>query len=229
MSTAGIAQAAPERPEPSTPTAVAVVGDDLAACAGAVALLDAAGVEALIGADVTGRPATVVVFLAAGRSQDRVRAAQTLVETHPDAAVVVAMADDAPNAQLRRALQAGVAGIVLDGELKRTLVATVEAVAAGQLTVPRALGVQIAPRALSYREKQILGLVAVGCTNREIAGQLYIAESTVKTHLSSAFGKLDATSRAEATAKLLDPESPYRLGIPGLESGDAAATAAVDA
>jgi DNA-binding NarL/FixJ family response regulator len=127
------------------------------------------------------------------------------------------MDGDAPNAQLRRALQAGAVGIVLDGELDRTLAPTVEAVAAGQLAVPRALGVQIAPRALSYREKQILGLVAVGCTNREIAGRLYIAESTVKTHLSSAFGKLDATSRAEATAKLLDPDGPYRLGIPGLE------------
>jgi DNA-binding NarL/FixJ family response regulator len=146
-----------------------------------------------------------------------VRAVQALVEAQPEATVVVVMDGDASNAQLRRVLQAGAVGIVLDGELHRTLAATVEAVAAGQLAVPRALGAQIAPRALSYREKQILGLVAVGCTNREIAGRLYIAESTVKTHLSSAFGKLDATSRAEATAKMLDPDGPYRLGIPGLE------------
>ena len=50
MSTASITQADPERPEPTTPTAVAVVGDDLAACAGAAALLDAARLGALVGA-----------------------------------------------------------------------------------------------------------------------------------------------------------------------------------
>ena len=49
-----------------------------------------------------------------------------------------------------------------------------------------------------------------GLTNREIAPQLYLAESTVKTHLSSAFRKLDARSRAEAVARIQDPESRLR-------------------
>jgi DNA-binding NarL/FixJ family response regulator len=92
-------------------------------------------------------------------------------------------------------------------------------VAAGQLAVPSSLRSQIAPRALSHREKQILALVVLGLTNRQIADELFLAESTVKTHLSSAFGKLDAHSRADATARILDPESGYGVGILSLGNG----------
>ena len=127
--------------------------------------------------------------------------------------MIAAMPDDASSSVLRRALRSGADGIVLDGELSEVLAPTALAVAAGQLTVPRALRRQIAPRALSHREKQILGLVVLGYTNRQIADKLFVAESTVKTHLSSAFGKLDARSRSEAAALILDPEEGFGLGI----------------
>gem|GEM_PF-6309425 len=52
-----------------------------------------------------------------------------------------------------------------------------------------------------------------GLTNREIAARLYLAESTVKTHLSSAFRKIDARSRAEAVERIQDPESELAAGI----------------
>ncbi len=166
-----------------------------------------------------GDAGAVVVLLATGEPPERARAVQTLADAHPDAAIVVAMPRDAPNSALRRALRAGAAGIVLDGELDHTLVATAQAVAAGQLAVPRSLRGHVAPRALSYREKEILGLVVRGLTNREIAGELYLAESTVKTHLSSAFAKLDAHSRAEAAALVLDPESGYGAAILAINNG----------
>jgi DNA-binding NarL/FixJ family response regulator len=114
-----------------------------------------------------------------------------------------------PNASLRRVLVAGATGVVFDEELERALGPTARAILAGQLTVPAALGRQIAPRPLSHREKQILALVVLGRTNQEIAHTLYLAESTVKTHLSSAFRKLDARSRSEAVTRLMDPESGY--------------------
>ena len=123
------------------------------------------------------------------------------------------MPGDAPSSLLRRALRAGADGIVLEAELHAALVASVRAVAAGQLAVPLALRRQLAPRHLSYREKQVLSLVAVGYTNRQIADTLYLSESTVKTHLSSAFGKLDARSRAEAAARVLDPDEGLSLTI----------------
>jgi DNA-binding NarL/FixJ family response regulator len=164
-------------------------------------------------------PGTVVVLLATGTALARVRALQALAEAQPEARAIVAMPTDAANAPMRRALRAGAAGIVLDSELERVLAPTARAVAAGQLAVPSSLRSQIAPRALSFREKQILGLVVMGFTNRQIADELFLAESTVKTHLSSAFGKLDAHSRADATARILDPENGYGVGILSLGNG----------
>ena len=127
-----------------------------------------------------------------------------------------------PNAALRRVLLAGAVGIVLEDDVERALVATARAVFAGQLTVPSVLGQHIAPRPLSHREKQVLALVVLGMTNREIARKLYLAESTVKTHLSSAFRKIDARSRSEAVARIQDPESAFGSGVLAVAHGVAA-------
>ena len=96
--------------------------------------------------------------------------------------------------------------------MELALVPTARAILAGQLTVPTALSRQIAPRPLSHREKQIMALIVEGMTNQEIARRLFLAESTVKTHVSSAFRKLDVRSRAEAVARVQDPESALGLG-----------------
>lgn len=51
---------------------------------------------------------------------------------------------------------------------------------------------------ITRRELEILGLVAEGMSNREIAGKLFVSENTVKTHCSRAFDKLGARRRTEA-------------------------------
>jgi len=51
---------------------------------------------------------------------------------------------------------------------------------------------------LTRRELEILGLVAQGMSNREIAGKLFVSENTVKTHCSRAFDKLGAKRRTQA-------------------------------
>jgi two-component system nitrate/nitrite response regulator NarP len=117
-------------------------------------------------------------------------------------------------------MREGADGIVRECDLDAGLVPTARAVTAGQLAVPKAMRRQIAPRALSYREKQILGYVVRGYTNRQIADELFVAESTVKTHLSSAFDKLDTRSRSEAAALILDPEQGHGLGILSMISQD---------
>jgi DNA-binding NarL/FixJ family response regulator len=114
---------------------------------------------------------------------------------------------------VRAALAAGAAGVVLSRDLDSALGPCILAVLAGQTCVPREHWRQIDPPALSTREKQILGLVVMGYMNSQIAEQLFLAESTVKSHLSSAFGKLGVRSRNEAVSLILDPERGLGMGI----------------
>jgi len=188
--------------------AAALVGEQRA-CLDAARLLSGAGFA------IRSKPAPGAVVVLAGQARDdvRLRAARTVGEAHPDARILAVLPSGVPNTALRRVLLAGVTGIVFEDELDRALVPTAHALLAGQLAVPVVLGQQLAPRPLSHREKQILSLLVLGMTNREIADKLFLAESTVKTHLSSAFRKIDAHSRSEAVARIQDPESGIGLGV----------------
>jgi DNA-binding NarL/FixJ family response regulator len=61
-------------------------------------------------------------------------------------------------------------------------------------------GADRAVSGLTAREVEVLGLVATGRSNREIAAVLVVSEHTVRRHLQNIFGKLGVTSRAAATA-----------------------------
>lgn len=191
-----------------------LTGDDAATDHVAAGVLHAAGVR--MTPDDRAEDAVVVV-ISAGSPAARTRHVRARIGVDPGARIVVTLPSGAPNAALRRALLAGARGIVFDDELQTTLAPTVVAVAAGQLAVPSALLRQLAPRPLSHREKEVVGLAISGLTNREIADRLFVAESTVKTHLSSAFSKLDARSRSEAAARILDPEIGYAAGIVAID------------
>jgi DNA-binding CsgD family transcriptional regulator len=65
----------------------------------------------------------------------------------------------------------------------------------------------ITPRELSPRQREILALVAAGRTSKEIASELGISESTVNWHISNVFGRLGASSRAEAVALAIREEA----------------------
>ena len=207
---------------PWAPTAATVIGASLAERSAAAALLRFAGFgvwSAGSSGELAGPCDGVVVLLTSGNDAERVREIRTAAEAHPEARIIAVMPEQSSNAVFRRALLAGAAGIVLDDQLERALVATAQALVAGQMAVPGVLGRQLAPRPLSHREKQILSLVVLGLTNREIALKLFLAESTVKTHLSSAFRKIDARSRSEAVARIQDPETGYGAGILALVDG----------
>jgi LuxR family maltose regulon positive regulatory protein len=57
------------------------------------------------------------------------------------------------------------------------------------------------PEPLSERELEVLALVAAGKTNQEIARELFVAKSTIKTHIKNIYGKLGTRNRAQAVAR----------------------------
>ena len=62
---------------------------------------------------------------------------------------------------------------------------------------------------LSARQRQILSLLALGKSNKEVAYELSITEGTVKQHLSVLFKKLQVTNRAKAVIAATDAEINY--------------------
>jgi two-component system NarL family response regulator len=114
---------------------------------------------------------------------------------------------------VRRALEAGADGVVFETDLEGTLSLTVRAVIAGQTVVPAAGRMELDRPTLSTREKQVLRLVVSGMSNKSIAGELYLAESTVKCHLSSAFSKLGVRSRNEAADLILHSGADNGAGV----------------
>jgi DNA-binding NarL/FixJ family response regulator len=54
---------------------------------------------------------------------------------------------------------------------------------------------------LTPREREVLGLIASGLTNLEIADRLFISVATVKTYVNAIFAKLDVTSRTKAVVR----------------------------
>lgn len=111
-----------------------------------------------------------------------------------------------------RALASGAAGIVAESDVDERLAATVRAVWCGQLCIPAEQAHSVKRTVLSAREKQVMSMVVLGFTNQEIANKLHVTETTVKSHLSSAYRKLRVRSRQEATALILADQA-IGLGI----------------
>jgi DNA-binding NarL/FixJ family response regulator len=121
-------------------------------------------------------------------------------------AAIVAVSPIATGTGVRRALDAGADAVVFEPELEATLAVAVSAVASGQSVVPRKLRASVERPAFSHRERQVLSFVARGLTNAQIADELFLSESTVKSHLSSAFDKFGVRSRKEAAALFIELE-----------------------
>ncbi len=112
-----------------------------------------------------------------------------------------------------RALMAMLNGVVEADDMQRCLLPSLEAIAVGQRAFPDHFYAVLSRPSLSVREKQVLAMVALQCSNAEISQRLWLTESSVKNHLTSAFAKLGVTSRAAATELIMDPETGLGLGI----------------
>ena len=98
---------------------------------------------------------------------------------------------DTPTDLLRRAVQLVEAGEIWVG--RRVMVRLIEELALRTAAMPAVTGGE----QLTPRERELVGFVAAGATNKDIARRLSISVSTVKTHLTSIFAKLGLSTRLE--------------------------------
>ena len=144
---------------------------------------------------------------------DGIGATRRLTAEHPEVAIVVLttfaddrtvldalhagarsyLTKDADHTEIAKALQAAAGGLtVFDPRVHATLLA---ATAANAKPEP---GAAPPPDGLTEREAEILGLIARGMTNPEIAAELFLSNHTIKTHISRIFAKTGSRDRAAA-------------------------------
>jgi DNA-binding NarL/FixJ family response regulator len=127
----------------------------------------------------------------------------------------VLLADAPSTSWIADAIRGGARSVLPRDATPDEIIAALEAAAVGLVTLPAELAADFvsaarapsAPRPaspptqlLTPREIEVLGMLAEGLANKNIAARLGISEHTVKTHVASILTKLDAFSRAEAVA-----------------------------
>jgi DNA-binding NarL/FixJ family response regulator len=209
-------------PAAGTPLRLVIADDQASVRQGLVLLLDGLPDIEVVGAAADGEQA---LDLVAERKPDAILldlhmpvldgigATRRLTAEHPDVAIVV-LTTYADDSSVLEALHAG-ARSYLTKDADRTHIAQALRAAADGLTVfdPRAHATLLAamaapakpetvaapaPDGLTQREVEILGLIARGMTNPEIAAKLFLSNHTIKTHINRIFAKTGSRDRAAA-------------------------------
>jgi DNA-binding NarL/FixJ family response regulator len=202
-------------------TITVVVADDQAMIrAGLRALIEAEPGLAVLGEATDGKEAAAVTEQARPNVVlmdiqmpvlDGIEATKQIVATVPESRVLILTTFDLDE-YVFGAIRAGASGFLLKERPPEELLSAIRVIAAGEaLLAPnvtrrlierfaRQPDPQLPPRSLSQltaRELEVLGLVAKGMSNGEIAAHLVTSEPTVKTHVSHIFTKLGARDRAQ--------------------------------
>jgi DNA-binding NarL/FixJ family response regulator len=192
---------------PSSPRRlnVLIMHPDPIVCAGLVAALrHDASFEMFVHADDRIPSAPTVDVVIADYHNAMVLTHPSARQTHgalADSRILALTANDR-EADIRRAIQAGVRGYLLPGGSLEELTEAVTALGDGVRYLCRAVAQRLADSlagvTLTQRENDVLRLLATGQSNKEIARQLAIELGTVKSHVSSIMNKLGAISRTQA-------------------------------
>jgi DNA-binding NarL/FixJ family response regulator len=148
---------------------------------------------------------------------DGVEATRRIRASFPDARILVLTTFD-EDALVFEAVRAGARGYLLKDASGAELAAAIRAIAGGgaalqppvarkvmdafaRLAQPAPASTQKFVEPLSGRERAVLSLLAKGLSNKEIAAQLFLAEGTVKNHVSAILQKIDARDRTQAALR----------------------------
>ena len=202
---------------------VAIAGDEPLARGGIRGLVERAADIRVVAATTDGtrvvdlvrrhRPRVLLVDAALG-GVDGIEVAEAVRTSAPATAVVLLMPGPG-DAHLQRALHAGAAGILLRDGDPRDILTAVRAVAAGDAMLSPSITRRLLDRMatvdlepmeharslvgrLTTREREVLGLIAKGMGNVQIAHRLYVSEGAVKAHVSRLLTKLSCDNRVQA-------------------------------
>lgn len=123
-----------------------------------------------------------------------------LREAFSDARVLV-FSNYASGDEVFQAFKAGAAGFVVKEMALERLLEAIRRVHAGEQYIPAEIATRMNGRVLSQlspREIEVLGLIARGLSNKEIAAELDLVEGTVKVHITNILGKLRVSDRTQA-------------------------------
>jgi DNA-binding NarL/FixJ family response regulator len=157
---------------------------------------------------------------------DGLQATRRILVADPSARVLVLTTFDLDE-YVYEALRAGASGFVLKDDPPEQLLAAIRTVAAGDALLSPAVTKRVireftriprpaAPKGLAEltaREREVLSLIAAGRSNAEIAQELFISETTVKTHVTHVLQKLDLRDRVQAVVLA------YQAGLVADEGG----------
>ncbi len=163
---------------------------------------EAGSTEEALGRAQALRPDVVLLDLLLPR-RSGAEAVRELAKVSPRSRVLIVSSQASPSA-VRQALEAGACGYVPKRATDRELLDAIRRVSAGERYVDPDLGAQLVVpdhvpwlEPLTSRERDVLTLLALGYTNQEIGGKLFISVRTVDSHRAHLMRKLDLASRAE--------------------------------
>lgn len=195
---------------------VLVVDDHVAVRSGLAGILNAEPGMTVVGQVATGdaavslaarrRPDVIVMDLQLDGGMDGFEATRKVLEADSTVGVIMFTAY-AEHHLLNDGLDAGARGFMIKDATPDEMVRGVRIVADGGMYLDPSLSTELLRRrnlgqvsVLTAREREVLGLLADGSSNREIAAQLFVSVETVRTHVRNAMRKLEADTRTQAVA-----------------------------
>jgi DNA-binding NarL/FixJ family response regulator len=126
---------------------------------------------------------------------------ERVLSKHSEASILVMTLYDHEE-DIFRSIKAGARGYILKSASREEILKAIESVARGERFMPQYVALKLASHmstpTLTAREKDVLELMRLGITNKEIGQQLGLTEGTVKSHVREIMAKLNAISRTEA-------------------------------